>query len=433
MKALKILGNIIGVVIALVLSLVLLVMLIVTPVVTSLGLITKPETVSTVITQPEVIDMLVELPGVEENLEEVGLNKEFVHEVAQSQFFEDLVHLYTENTVDGVTGVTTEQVTVGQVQQVIENNKEEVIDLVRPMVVANSETDEIPTDEEVEEIIDYAVENYGQNFLDSLPSGQDLLDLLASYSGDISGIVDGYDISGGGPIGAPAKMSVGGLDLPSVGDVDLDEIYSLLIRYVLDGTMEKALITAIVFLSALILLFRWPRFKGLMWLCVVFALGGGAMYGVSTLLTYRPFEEELAHFFHIAVVIFDLIAVHIRNYAVAFLIVAGVCLVLFIIARIILKLIKRAKKKGAKPVAAAVGVSQDVIDAAAAVAVPEPFVEATAKEEEPEAEETDEAEETEQAEEIEESEEVEEVEQTEPVEKFEAETAEAEDKTPVTE
>ena len=401
MKALKILGNIIGVVIALVLSLVLLVMLIVTPVITSLGLITKPETITTVITQPEVIDMLVEMPGVEEGLEEAGLSKEFVHEVAQSQFFGDLVNLYTENTVGGVTGVTTEQVTVQQVQQVIENNKEEVIDLVRPMVVANSEEDIIPSDEEIEEIIDYAVENYGQEFLDSLPSGQDLLDLLGSYSGDISGIVGGYDISGGGPIGAPAKMPVGGLDLPSVGSVDLEQVYTLLIRYVLDGTMEKALITAIIFLAALILLFRFPRFKGVMWLSVVFAIGGGAMYAASNLMVDPVIEAQLADELHIGFVILELIAEHIRNYAVAFLIVAGVCLVLFVIARIILKVIKNAKKKATTPVATAVGVSQDVIDAAAAVAAPEAYPEAPVEEETAEAEVSEDIEEAEAAEEIE--------------------------------
>ena len=337
----------------------------------------------------------------EEGLEEAGLSKEFVHEVAQSQFFGDLVNLYTENTVGGVTGVTTEQVTVEQVQQVIENNKDEVVDLVRPMVVANSETDEIPTDEEIEEIIDYAVENYGQEFLDSLPSGQDLLDLLGSYSGDISGIVGGYDISGGGPIGAPAKMSIGGVDLPSVGSVDLEQVYTLLIRYVLDGTMEKALITAIIFLAALILLFRFPRFKGVMWLSVVFAIGGGAMYAASNLMVDPVIEARLADELHIGLVILELIAEHIRNYAVAFLIVAGVCLVLFIIARIILKLIKRAKKKGAKPVATAVGVSQDVIDAAAAVAAPEAFAEAPVEEDAADAEVAEDAEEVETADEAE--------------------------------
>lgn len=378
MKALKIIGNIFGVLIAIILSITLFAMLIATPFITSITLITKPETVHEVITQPEVVDMIVDLPEVSESLGEVGMDKEFVHEVAQSQLFEEIVHLYTEQTVDGVTGVTTEHVSVEQVQQIVENNKQEAIDLVRPISSNYTDNGEIATDEEIEEMIDYALENYGQDFLDSLPSGQDLLDMLSSYSGDISGLVEGYGPAANGGVGAPLKMSLGATG-PSVSDEDeakIQELYSTAVRLVLDGTLTKALIATIVLLSVLILLFRFPRFKGLMWLSVVYLLSGGVLYACSAALYYRPFEEELAHYFHIAVVIFELIAAHIRTYAIAFLIVAGVCLVLFIIARIILKLIKSRRKKAAQVTAAEPAVEVPVVEEIA------PVVEAAPVEEE---------------------------------------------------
>ena len=365
MKALKIICNIFGILISLVLSVALFAMLIATPFITSVTLITKPETIHEVITQPEVVDMIVELPGVSESLGEVGMDKDFIHEVAQSQLFEDFVHLYTEQTVDGVSGVVTEHVSVEQVQEVIENNKEEVVDLVRPIASQYTEGGEMPSDEEIEEMIDFAVENYGQEFLDSLPSGQDLLDLLGGYGGDVGGLIGDYGSAANSAvaIGAPVKMSLGttGPSLPDFGEVDPQEVFSLAVKYVLDGTLTNALLAIIVLLSALILLFRWPRFKGLMWLAVVYLLGGGALYGASCLLYYRPFEEELAHYFHIAVVIFELIAAHIRTYAVAFLIAGAVCLVLFIIARIILKVLKNRRKKAleAAPVAEVAPVSEE--------------------------------------------------------------------------
>lgn len=396
MKALKIIGNIFGVLIAIILSVALFAMLIATPVITSLGLVTKPETIHAVITQPEVVEMITELPGVSENLEAAGMDEEFIHEVTQSQFFEDVVHLYTEQTVDGVTGVSTEHVTVEQVQEVIENNKEEVIDLVRPISGNYTEDGQIPSDEEIEEMIDYAVENYAQDFLDSLPSGQELLDMLEGYSGDISGLIGSYGPAGGDTVGAPLKMSLPGAGdlVESVQSGDAQRFYSAVIRFVLDGTAQKVLIATIVLLSVLILLFRFPRFKGFMWLTVIYLLGGGILMACSVLLTYRPFEEELAHFFHIAVVIFELIAVHIRHYAIAFLIVGAACLVVFIIGRIVLKLVKRSKAKKTvaaktetQPTVVATNVPEAVTAAAAAVAPVEETPAEEIPEEETEAEE----------------------------------------------
>ena len=404
MKALKIIGNVFGVLIAIILSITLFAMLIATPFITSVTLITKPETIHEVITQPEVVDMIVDLPEVSESLGEVGMDKEFIHEVAQSQIFEEIVHLYTEQTVDGVTGVTTEHISVEQVQQIVENNKQEAIDLVRPISSNYTEDGEIPSDEEIEEMIDYALENYGQEFLDSLPSGQDLLDMLSGYSGDMSGLVEQYGPAANGGIGAPLKMSLGATG-PSISDEDqakIQQLYSTAVRLVLDGTLTKALIAVIVLLSVLILLFRFPRFKGLMWLAVVYLLAGGVLYACSVALCYRPFEEELAHYFHIGVVIFELIAAHIRTYAIAFLIVAGVCLVLFIIGRIILKLLKNRRKKAAQvaaeePVAVEVPVVEETLAAVEETPVEEdvPTAEdALAEEETPADEETSVEEET---------------------------------------
>ena len=186
MKALKIIGNVFGVLIAIILSITLFAMLIATPFITSVTLITKPETIHEVITQPEVVDMIVDLPQVSESLGEVGMDKEFIHEVAQSQLFEDFVHLYTEQTVDGVTGETTEHVSVEQVQQIVENNKEEVIELVRPISSNYTEDGEIPSDEEIEEMIDYATSwvgeiDYASSQNDTDPDGRRFEEL---HSGD---------------------------------------------------------------------------------------------------------------------------------------------------------------------------------------------------------------------------------------------------------
>lgn len=348
MRALTIIGNILGILLAIVMSLVLLVMLIVTPIVSSLTIVVEPETVHAVVTQPEVVEMIAEIPVVSESLDAAGMDKEFVGEVVQSQFFEDFIHLYTEETINGVTGEREHHVTVSEVQQVIANNKDEVIDLVRPISGNYTDDGEIPSDEEIEEMIDYALQNYGQTVLDALPSGQALLDLLNGYSGDVSGLVNSYGSAANSAVGvgAPLQMDLEVSDLPDIEGVDEKQVISTFIKYLLNGTVTKALIIVLVLLSVLILLLRWPRFKGLMWLTVTYLIGGAIMYLCSALLLYRPFEEELAHYFHIAVVIFELMAFHIRTYAVAFLIVAGVCLVLFIVGRILLNVFKkRAKAK----------------------------------------------------------------------------------------
>ena len=386
MKALKIIGNIFGILLAIIMSIVLLVMLIITPVISSLTLVVEPETIHAVVTQPEVVEMIAEIPVVSESLDAAGMDKEFVGDVVQSQFFEDFIHLYTEETINGVTGEREHHVTVSEVQQVIANNKDEVIDLVRPISGNYTDDGEIGTDEEIEEMIDYAVETYGEDFLNALPSGQALLDLLNGYSGDISGLVNGYGAAGGNMgVGAPLKMDLDVSDLPEldIEGVDEQQIISVLVKNLLDGTITKAMLLIIIVISVLVLLLRWPRFKGLMWLAVTYLIGGFVMYGCSALLLYRPFEEELAHYFHIAVVIFELMAARIRTYAVAFLIVGAVCLVLFIVGRILLNVFKKRAKAR----------NQVIVDAPKATPVCEPCV-VSAVEEAPVAEETPVVEET---------------------------------------
>lgn len=392
MKAIKIIGNIFGVLIALVLSIVLFVMLLVTPIITSVTLITKPEAIHEVITQPEVVEMITEIPAVSESLEAAGMDGEFVQQVTQSQFFEDFVHLYTNQTVGGVTGEVTGQVSVEQVQQIIEDNKEEVVDMVRPLAEKMTEGENVPTDDEIEEIIDYAVENYGQDFLDSLPSGQELMDLLNSYSGDMSGLIGDYGSAAGltNGFGAPVKMSLGtsGPSIPSIEQIDVDALIATAVKLVLDGTLTRALIAVIVLLSVLILIFRWPRFKGLMWVSIVFLCGGGALFGVCEALSVNSISQmilELLDMQYVGAAILGLIINHIRTYAIAFLIVGGACLVVFIIARIILNAIKKNRKKKLEAVNAA-----NIVDAEPVVeeipAVEAPAEEAPVEESEAEVE-----------------------------------------------
>lgn len=239
MKALKSICNVLGILIAIVLSLVLLVFLIVSPVFSGVTSLVQSETLHNIVRQIDFSELMVADPS--------DPSAAMLGELMQTDLMGEVMDLYIDDVLSSLDGTSAQPaLTPSAVNALVLEHMDELLPIMREYAGDDPAID----DEILKQVIVSMFD--GESLVTALPSPADL------------GITE-------------------------------EVIYALsLIR-------SKALLTGSIILAAvlslLVFALRWPRFKGFMWLAVVYiisalfnlASGAGVSVALPTLAAgYDP-------------------------------------------------------------------------------------------------------------------------------------------------
>ena len=256
MKALKIIGNIFGILFAIVLSILLLVTLIASPIVTAASDFVKPETIRETVTKIDIQKVLVDNNiDLGASMEDYGIPSEAVGEIMKTDAVGEVVELYAKELTAAISGEDVSYITPDAIKQIADENLSDLVDIAYSFVSEEN----LPEDTTIEEVktkvktgLKEYVDTNAEEIVSFLPNPKEII----------------------------------------VETVNTEIIET--IRYVQNGTFTTALWIAIAVLSLLILGCRWPRFKGFMWLGVVFLLGAAFTFVLSSVLNTALIDYIIA-------------------------------------------------------------------------------------------------------------------------------------------
>ena len=251
MKVLKFVGNLIGVLLSIVVSVALLVSLIAAPVLSGVTKLVQSNTLLSVIQSIDLspfdsedpttpaTPIVPELPIVSEHA--------WAADLLETELAEKLVNMYMDDFLSVSMGGPT-SLTVESMKTLVMEHMHEVLPIVRRAVTESGE-----------EMIDQEIEDAILSFIDE--SGQELID-----------------------------------SLPTHEDLNIGEDVTLALSFLRSNILRTGVTILVIVFSILILIFRFPRFKGFMWLAVVYILGTlfsmGTGAGMSALLPGLILTEE---------------------------------------------------------------------------------------------------------------------------------------------
>ena len=221
MEVFKKIVNVLGIIVSAVISLILTGVLIITPLVNGVSSFFEKENLSRVV---ERIDFAELLFGEEGISPEMGKANPLLENMMQTGMFEDLLELYIEDVLGTIEGTGEKHLTTQAVLEVVSDHKGEMVPMMRETLGVG---EELLSDEDIEQYVLMMFEENGDSFLETFPTMEEL--------------------------GLSEEMLEG-------------------IRILASGILVKAAIVAVVCLSIFILLCRWGRFKGFIWLGVVYAV-----------------------------------------------------------------------------------------------------------------------------------------------------------------
>lgn len=256
MKALKIIGNIFGILFAIVLSILLLVTLIASPIVTAASDFVKPETIRETVTKIDIQKVLVDNNiDLGASMEDYGIPSEAVVEIMKTDAVGEVVELYAKELTAAISGEDVSYITPDAIKQIADENLSDLVDIIFDFIPE----EEIPEDMTVEEM-KTEVETKFTEYVDT--NAEEIVSFLPS----------------------PKELIVETVDTEIIETI----------RYVQNGTFTTALWIAIAVLSLLIFGCRWPRFKGFMWLGVVFLLGAAFTFVLSSVFNTALIDYIIA-------------------------------------------------------------------------------------------------------------------------------------------
>ena len=225
MKVLKFFGNLIGVLVAIVLSLVLLVTMVTAPVFSGATNLVQNETLHSVVKSIDFAELL--------GAADMGEGNELVGQLMETEAAKAIINLYIDDTLALLDGSGAQPtLTVEAVKSLVQANMAELLPILRnAMGVTEGVTDQM-----LEQYILLMFDEMGAELINSLPTPQEL----------------------------------------GLGEEVLLAISLFRSKLLLTGVT-----IAIIVLSLLILLFRFPRFKGFMWLTVVYLLSAISAVGMG--------------------------------------------------------------------------------------------------------------------------------------------------------
>lgn len=231
MKILKIFLNFFGVVLAVFLSILLLTFLILTPVISSATNVITPKTLQKILTSIDYKEIISEnKPDVEINEENTGLPADTIESLMQSDTAKDIIELYTNDVSAMLSGENNaKSFTPEAIKDIINDNIDEISDIT--FELTKEENPQI-TKEEIKTEILKDVDKSAEELSKLLPDTEELI------------------------------------NVDSMDEQTLNALKTLA-----DGSMRLYIIGTVLILSLLIYGCRFMRFKGFMWLAVVYILG----------------------------------------------------------------------------------------------------------------------------------------------------------------
>lgn len=219
----KLLHNILGVFLGIICACLLFIALSCTPIVYSF----------TKMLQPQTILQLLEEVNVQGELQKIldqsslptldGLDTAFVEDVVKSELMEEIIGIYIENLLGVLEEDDVKLLSEEQITPLVKKHLPEMTELLK----ANLPPEITLSDEQISEYTLTAIE--------------------------------------------PLVLEIASM-LPTLEELGLDEGMISLIQYTYDKTILKYTLLAVIILSAIILFLRYPRFKGFMWLTVIYTL-----------------------------------------------------------------------------------------------------------------------------------------------------------------
>ena len=232
MKVLKGIANVFGILLALVLSLVLFATLIATPVVSAAGTFMQTDTLKKVVKNIDYAELFKEME-ITGDMSESGLDPELISTLMETGMVEEIVGIYADGVFDLLEGKTDEVVlSADTVNDILQKYLDDIVPIVKAMIPA-----EYPVPDET---------------IRSMTS-----EMLKEYSGEIAGM------------------------LPAADDLGLNTEVVMAVNMLRNGTVLWGVIGVVGVLSVLIVACRFMRFKGFMWLGVVYILSGAITFLMS--------------------------------------------------------------------------------------------------------------------------------------------------------
>ncbi len=276
----KILFNILGVILSIAASFLLFLVLFFTPIVSASTKMLQPETIQQLLDQIDLQEELQKLvtQNTPSGLE--GIDTALVEDLINSDLMEELLGIYIENLL-GI--LETDDVKLFEEEQIAPLIKKHLPEMTG-FIKANLPAEVTLTEEQLSE--------YALSTLEPI-----LLEITSA--------------------------------LPTLEELGLDEGMISVIRYTYDKTILKYTLVAVIILSAVILLLRFPRFKGFMWLTV--------LYGFYTLLYFCIYKycflKEVQQLEELPVPILEFIGFEYQRYSIITLICTIAFLTIFIAGR----------------------------------------------------------------------------------------------------
>ena len=151
-------------------------------------------------------------------------------------------------------------------------------------------------------------------------------------------------------------------------DAEQEEIVDTVLklaRMAKNGTLTLLLVGAIVVLALLICLFRWPRFKGIMWVAVILLIGAVfvALAGVAYKILPGIIAEQGGQAAGIISAAKPAIKIIANSMFVAAGIYAGVAIVLIVLFAVFRKMLRKQKAAKAEAVARAASIEEIAAEA----------------------------------------------------------------------
>lgn len=288
MKAFKFILNFFGILLAIILSIITLGTLIITPIISSASSFLQTDTLHKMISDINLSDMF------ESYITEAApdswddLDVEFIDEFMSSELVKDIIDLYLNNLLGIVEQDRIDSINQEQIDMLLNKHMPEMISIIRPQIPA-----ELP-------VTDAEITQYATSALTPI-----LVELVAL--------------------------------LPTLEDLGLDSTTISILHMLHNGTLLRYTIYAVLILSLLIVLCRFPRFKGFGWLSVayllatliLFLLGQNAQNIISALLS----EEFLEKTDFLLQPLLNLFRSNFLLVARNTLIVTVACLLVFILGR----------------------------------------------------------------------------------------------------
>ncbi len=233
MKACKIIFNILGILLAIIFSFLTFSFLVTSPVISTGTALLQPDTLQQIISDMDLSKQLESTLKQSAPDELAELDVEFINDLVDSELVGDILELYIDNLMGVLEDDRMESINQSQIHKLLDKHMPDLVTMVR-----NSLPEEVPVTDA--EITDYAITTI-----------------------------------------EPALVSMVA-ELPSLEDMGVDDTTIDIIHMLYQGTIAKFSLIMIIVLSVLIVLVRFPRFKGFLWLGITYLLASGILASLST-------------------------------------------------------------------------------------------------------------------------------------------------------